>query len=119
MFITNLSHADGAKTFVPYDVKYIHTNSRGIKVVSIDHYIEDIHRRFKRTMKEVTNEVEAKALFLDFLEVKKNVDEVYMPSGDMDEYTLEKINHANELENFLLQLHQFSLDLFVGLVQSQ
>jgi len=35
MFITNLSHADGAKTFVPYDVKYIHTNSRGIKDLKV------------------------------------------------------------------------------------
>lgn len=35
MFITNLSHADGAKTFAPYDVKYIHTNSRGIKDLKV------------------------------------------------------------------------------------
>ena len=35
MFITNLSHADGAKTFVPYDVKYIHTNSRGVKDLKV------------------------------------------------------------------------------------
>ena len=35
MLIPNLSHADGAKTFVPYDVKYIHKNSRGIKDLKV------------------------------------------------------------------------------------
>lgn len=29
MLIPNLSHADGVKTFVPYDVKYIHKKILG------------------------------------------------------------------------------------------
>lgn len=34
MLIPNLSHADGAKTFVPYDVKYIH-KIQGIKDLKV------------------------------------------------------------------------------------
>ncbi|MBO4623534.1 MAG: hypothetical protein J5691_06625 [Bacilli bacterium] len=75
----------------------LQSNSGGIKVINIDDYLEDINKRFKRIIKEVTNEAESKALFLDFIALKNNIDEVYMPSGDMDEYTLERINRANEL----------------------
>ena len=75
----------------------LESSSGGIKVINIDDYLVDINKRFKRIIKEVTNEAEAKMLFLDFISLKANIDEVYMPSGDMDEYTLEKINHANEL----------------------
>ena len=75
----------------------LESSSGGIKVINIDDYLEDINKRFKRIMKEVTNEAESKALFLDFIALKNNIDEVYMPSGDMDEYTLERINRANEL----------------------
>ena len=75
----------------------LESSSGGIKVINIDDYLEDINKRFKRIIKEVTNESEAKLLFLDFIALKNNIDEVYMPSGDMDEYTLERINRANEL----------------------
>ena len=75
----------------------LESSSGGIKVINIDDYLEDINKRFKRIIKEVTNEAESKALFLDFIALKNNIDEVYMPSGDMDEYTLERINRANEL----------------------
>ena len=40
MLIPNLSHADGAKTFVPYDVKYIHKNSRGIKDLKVKEKVQ-------------------------------------------------------------------------------
>ena len=75
----------------------LESSSGGIKVINIDDYLEDINKRFKRIIKEVTNEVESKALFLDFIALKNNIDEVYMPSGDMDEYTLDRMNRANEL----------------------
>lgn len=75
----------------------LESSSGGIKVINIDDYLEDTNKRFKRIIKEVTNEAESKALFLDFIALKNNIDEVYMPSGDMDEYTLERINRANEL----------------------
>ena len=75
----------------------LESSSGGIKVINIDDYLEDINKRFKRIIKEVTNEVESKALFLDFITLKNNIDEVYMPSGDMDEYTLDRMNRANEL----------------------
>ena len=75
----------------------LESSSGGIKVINIDDYLEDINKRFKRIIKEVTNEAESKTLFLDFIALKNNIDEVYMPSGDIDEYTLERINRANEL----------------------
>ena len=73
----------------------LESSSGGIKVINIDDYLEDINKRFKRIIKEVTNEAEAKLLFLDFIALKNNIDEVYMPSGDMDEYTLDRMNQAN------------------------
>ena len=73
----------------------LESSSGGIKVLNIDDYLEDINKRFKRIIKEVTNEAEAKLLFLDFIALKNNIDEVYMPSGDMDEYTLDRMNQAN------------------------
>ena len=73
----------------------LESSSGGIKVINIDDYLEDINKRFKRIIKEVTNEAEAKPLFLDFIALKNNIDEVYMPSGDMDEYTLDRMNQAN------------------------
>ena len=73
----------------------LESSSGGIKVINIDDYLEDINKRFKRIIKEVTSEAEAKMLFLDFIALKNNIDEVYMPSGDMDEYTLDRMNSAN------------------------
>ena len=73
----------------------LESSSGGIKVINIDDYLEDINKRFKRIIKEATNEAEAKLLFLDFIALKNNIDEVYMPSGDMDEYTLDRMNQAN------------------------
>ena len=50
MFTPNLSHADSAKTSVAYDVKYIHTNSRGSKDLKVK-----IRCNFKTKTKRIYN----------------------------------------------------------------
>lgn len=94
------------------------SSSGGIKVITIDDYLNDIDKRFKKIVKEVTSEHEAKMLFLDFLKVKENVDEMYMPSNDIDEYTLEKINNVNEiLTNIYLIVLEKSPTIYTSQIQ--
>lgn len=66
------------------------------KLIDINEYINNLYKQFKKIIDEVNNENDVKLLFLDFLEVKNNIDEVYMPS-DMDEYTLDKMNEAQNV----------------------
>ena len=90
----------------------------GIKVITIDDYLNDIDKRFKKIVKEVTSEHETKMLFLDFLKLKENVDEMYMPSNDIDEYTLEKINNVNEiLTNIYLIVLEKSPTIYTSQIQ--
>ena len=94
------------------------SSSGGIKVITIDDYLNDIDKRFKKIVKEVTSEQEAKMLFLDFLKLKENVDEMYMPSNDIDEYTLEKINNVNEiLTNIYLIVLEKSPTIYTSQIQ--
>ena len=75
----------------------LEADSGGIKLINIDSYLSSIAKRFKKIVKDVNNESEAKVLFLDFLDVMKNVDEMYLPTNDMDEYTLEHLNSINDI----------------------
>lgn len=94
------------------------SNSGGIKMINIDDYLNDIDKRFKKIIKEITNEQEAKLLFLDFLKVKENVDEMYVPSSDIDEYTLEKINSVNEtLASIYLTVLEKSPTIYTSQIQ--
>lgn len=96
----------------------LESDSGGIKLVNIDTYLNSISKRFKKIIDDVTNESEAKTLFLDFLEVKKNVDEVYLPSNDMDEYTLEHLNEMNEtLSNIYLDILSKSPTIYTSQIQ--
>ena len=69
----------------------------GFKLIEVNDYINSNYRRFKKIINEVNNENDAKLLFLDFIELKNNVDEVYLTGVDMDDYMIEKINNAYDI----------------------
>lgn len=94
----------------------LENNTNSIKVIDINEYIDSVHNKFKRIIKEVNNELEAKMLFKDFIELKKNIDEAYLPSSDIDEYTIDKINNAN---NVLANIYSMILSVSPTIYTSQ
>ena len=69
-------------------------DGNSIKIIEVDEYIMSILKKFQKTAEQITNEYEAKVLFLDYIEIKNNIDGVYMPNREMDEYTIGKMDFA-------------------------